>query len=343
MKVIVPVALVIVVFVITQTSQVAAFSVRELLGLDKPKPAETEQQQAQAKTNKESGTEWATTAKDAAASNPQLRLDYVALLVANMSEAERQKVLSDQKVFKQAIENEAFNRSVLSAAIANKMDRDKNVEFLMQRGAENILREAYLNRLIASKLPSDFPSAEQVAEYYQNNKEQFVIPERVYVWQIFYKKTENASDKEVKTLKANAKNTYDKLKKGKAEFADVAIAESEHTQSKANGGYMGLIKSKDLIPEIKDNLLKLKEGELSQPVESEAGIHILKRGKIIPAETVKLEQVEPQIKQLLVKQANVQLRQAIFAQAGKEFPQKLSDNKIEEWRLRLKTDTAASN
>ncbi len=343
MKVIVPVVLVIAIFIITQTSQVAAFSVRELLGLDKPKPSETEQQQVQQKTNKKSDQEWAATAQDAAAGNPQLGLDYVALLVANMNEAERQKVLSDQQVFKQAIENEAFNRSVLSAAIANKMDRDKNVEFLMQRGAENILREAYLNRLIASKVPGDFPSTEQVAEYYENNKAQFVIPERVHVWQIFYKKSENADDKEIKSLKSKAKKTYDKLKKDKAKFADLAIAESEHEQSKANGGYMGLIKSKELIPEIKDKLLKQKEGALSEPVESASGIHILKRGEIIPAETVKLEQVEPQIKQLLVKQANVQLRQAIFAQAGKEFPQNLSDNKIEEWRLRLKTDTAARN
>ena len=93
------------------------------------------------------------------------------------------------------------------------------------------------------------------------------------------------------------------------------------------------------MPEIKDVLLKLKEGEISKAVESESGIHILKRGKILDEESLELSQVEPQIRNLLINQANKQLRNAIYTQARKEFPQDIPDKKLEEWRLRLKTNT----
>ena len=330
-----------IIFIMTQISYVSAFSVRELLGLDKPEPKLVEETKPATEQTKDKGpdTEWAKTADNKVESNPQLDLDYFSLLLANMSQQERTKVLSDAGIFKQLIENEANNRSVVSAAISNKLHQDRHVEFLMRRGAENILRESYLNRLIANKLPADFPSSEQIEEYYTNNKQQFVVPERVHVWQIFFNNPKDADAKQLASIKKKASGVLSKLKKGKADFSSIALSESEHEQSKALGGYMGVLKTSELLPELKQSVLELKEGKLSDLVESESGIHILKRGKILPAETVELSQVEPQIRQLLIKQANAQLRNAIHVQARKEFPQAISDEEIEEWRLRLRTDT----
>jgi parvulin-like peptidyl-prolyl isomerase len=333
-----------IIFVISQTSHVLAISVKELLGLEKSEPEisevkKPEQKPADASAKDNKKTEWAETADKAATENPQIDLNYVTLLVTNMNQQERSKVLEDPNLFKQVIESEANNRSTVSAAVANKLVQDRNVEFLMRRGAENILRESYLNRLIASKLPADFPSAEQVTEYYEANKAQFVVPERVPVWQIYFKKPEKEDAKAITALKAKAEKTIANIKKGKQDFSNAAIEQSEHDQSKVVGGYMGLLKTSDLLPELKDPLLKLKEGEISKVVETESGIHILKRGKILKEEQVQLEQVQPQIRQLLVKQANSQLRTAIYTQARKEYPQSISDKKLEEWRLRLKTNT----
>ena len=332
------------IFIIAQTTQVSAISVKELLGLKKSDPELVENKVAKTKqttpSNKQTGdTEWAKSSAQEADSNPQIDLDYVSLLLANMNQQEREKVLADQELFKQVIESEANNRSTVSAAIANNLVEDRNVEFMMRRGAENIMREAYLTRLISSKLPKDFPSDEQVSEYFTSNKNQFVVPERVHVWQIFFNKTEPNDKKETAALKKKAEGIISDLKKGKKDYSNIALAQSEHEQSKALGGYMGLLKTSDLIPEIKDPILKLKEGEISKVIESETGIHILKRGKILKPESLELSQVDQQIRQLLIKQANAQLRNAIFNQARKEYPQAISDNKLEEWRLRLKTKT----
>lgn len=324
-----------IIFIVFQTTSVSAISVKELLGLDKQATAEKQTQESSEKESKD----WAKSTAPEELVESQIDLDYVSLLITNMNEQERSKILEDPQLFKQVIENEVNNRSAISAAVANKLAQDRNVEFLMRRGAENILREAYLNRLIASKLPKDFPSNEQVTEYFNANKSQFVVPERVYVWQIFFKKSDGSDNKEIAAIKKKANQIISDIKKGKADYSNIALAESEHEQSKVVGGYMGLLKTSDLLPAMKDSILELKEGEISKAVESKTGIHILKRGKILKAETLSLSQVESQIRQLLVNQANTQLRTAIFIQARKEYPQNVSESQLEEWRLRLKTNT----
>lgn len=326
------------VFVLSQTSMVAAFSVKQLLGLEEKEPeiaVNEEQAEKQKTASRDTEKDWAKSSQPRQLITRQIDLDYVSLLVANLSEQERNKILADPALFKQAIENEASNASAVAAAVANKVEQDRNVEFLMRRNAENVLREAYLNRLVASKLPKDFPNDGQIAEYFESNKEKFVVPERINVWQIFFKKFE--TEQENTQLKEKVSKIISDIKKGKKDFSATALAESEHEQSKQLSGYMGLLKTDDLLPEMKKPLLALKEGELSTLVESEAGLHILKKGEIIDSEQLELTQVAPQIRQLLTNQANLQLRQAIFAQARKEYPQKISDEDIEKWRLTLKT------
>lgn len=327
-----------VIFIICLTTQVSAISVKELLGLEKKQEVISEADNKRA-LNKKEAEDWVKTSSKEPGPHRQIDLDYVSLLVANMNEQERVKILGNSDLFRQVIENEKNNRSLVSAAVVNKLTEDRNVDFLMRRGAENILREVYLKRLVVSKLPKDFPSNEQIAEYYQSNKAQFIIPERVHVWQIFLKRSPKADAKEISELKKKANKIISDIKKGKANYSNVAISQSEHEKSRAIGGYMGLLKTSDLLPELKDSILKLKEGERSKVVESESGIHILKRGKILKAEMLELSQVEAQIRQLLINQANSQLRKAIFIQARKEYPQNISDNKLEEWRLRLKINT----
>ncbi len=344
LKALICIVAVCVIFIIAQTGQVSAISVKELLGLKKSEPELSRDEQPKSKQSKSSdakstNTEWAKSSESEQVPNPQIDLDYVSLLMANMNQQEREKVLADQELFKQVIENEANNRSTVSAAIANNLVEDRNVEFLMQRGAENILRESYLTRLISTKLPKDFPSDEQVTEYYEANKQQFVVPERVHVWQIFFKKSADADKKAKAALLKKAEQIISDLKKGKADFSNIALSQSEHEQSRKLGGYMGILNTSELLSEIKDPILKSKEGEIIKPVESESGIHILKRGKILEPQPLELSQVSQQIRQLLLKQANTQLRSAIFKQARKEYPQTLSDTKLEEWRLRLKTKT----
>ena len=91
------------IFILSQTSLVSAFSVRELLGLEKPEQEQNydiqKKQLSENENGEKSSKEWAKTSKEAASTNPQLDLDYFTLLVNNMNVQEREQLLSDDKLF----------------------------------------------------------------------------------------------------------------------------------------------------------------------------------------------------------------------------------------------------
>lgn len=324
-----------------QSPQVAAFSLRNLLGLDNAEQENTANETVKtAARDNQGGADWGSTS--AAAQNPQLNLGYFTTMFANMNQQERDTVLADPAVFKQVVESEANNRATVSAALADNLERDKNVEFLMRRSAESVLLEAYLGQLIRARLPEGFPGEAEIKEYYESNKSQFLVPEQIHVWQIFLAKAEDADARQLAALKQKADALYNDLRRGRADFANTALAQSEHPESRMLAGYMGLLKTDELLPSIKAPLLELEPGEISEPLESATGLHIVKRGAIVTAAALELEQARPQIREALLNRAGAQLRDAIFAQARKEFPQAISDEKIEQWRLSLGADTAAN-
>ena len=334
-KIIIPFALI--ASVLLAFNQVGAISIKELLGLGDDtaeENANADKNEAKAATG--DNQNWAQQ------ENPQgdLSLDFTNIkqIVTNLSVNERNAFLNNEENFKQFVQQQAANLSVLTAARVNNLDEDQNTVFLIQLSAENILRETYLNKLIASKIPADFPTEAQIQEYYDNNKASFFLGERVHVWQIFLTVNEDMDANTIASIEKKISQVQKDIKDKKIDFGDAAMKYSEHLASKTNGGYMGLIKVSDLKPALSEPLMKLAEGELSTPVKSDTGIHILKRGAIIPRQDVSLEQVKNQIRELLVNQATTQLRQAIYNQAAKTYPVEISDQTIEQWRLRLKTN-----
>jgi len=167
--------------------QAGALSIRELLGLEETDSRDTdqavEQQQEQKEKPVTDDQNWAKPATTPARS--ELGFADIQQLFANIDSKQAQTYLADETSFRNFVIQQANNLSVLIAARDNNLDNDVNTAYLMQRGADNILRETYLNKLILSKIPSDFPTPEQTREYYDNNKDQFVLEERVHVWQIY--------------------------------------------------------------------------------------------------------------------------------------------------------------
>jgi len=79
--------------------------------------------------------------------------------------------------------------------------------------------------------------------------------------------------------KAAAKSKIEKLAeqlKGGADFADLAKQNSDDTGSKTLGGDLGWVKRGMMTKSFEDSLYALKSGEISEPVESEFGWHLIK-------------------------------------------------------------------
>lgn len=267
----------------------------------------------------------------------------VQRLLENVDANQRAAVLSDEATFKKFVQQEADAASLLQAARENNLQQEPNVVFLMQRGADNILRELYLNRLIASKIPAGFPTDEQLKKYFEDNKTKLVVPERVQVWQVYLPYEKNMDAKARTALAQKADSLYKDLNENRISFAEAAQKFSQHEPSRQKGGDMGLVSVADLKPGIKQPLLALPEGQISAPVKTDAGIHILKRGAKTAPQPLEYAAIKEQLRQVMQKQARLQLRNAILDQARKSYPVELEDKKVEEWRLRLRTDLAPAN
>ncbi len=71
-----------------------------------------------------------------------------------------------------------------------------------------------------------------------------------------------------------AKAAYELLKGG-VSFAELAKKNSQDTGSGANGGDLGWFGKGQMVPEFEQVAFKLKVGEISQPVKSQFGYHII--------------------------------------------------------------------
>ena len=75
--------------------------------------------------------------------------------------------------------------------------------------------------------------------------------------------------------KTQADSVYQELKKG-ADFAKLAQQESEDSLTNRQGGDLGFFSRSEIAPFIAEVAFKLKNGEVSAPIKSDYGYHILK-------------------------------------------------------------------
>ena len=111
-----------------------------------------------------------------------------------------------------------------------------------------------------------------------------------------------------------AKKIAADLKKG-GDFAAVAKEKSKDPGSKDSGGDLGFFTKDQMVPEFAEVAFKLDKGQISDPVKSQFGWHVIrvddKRAKQPPA----FEQVKDQIENFVQRKAQAELIQKLRAEA----------------------------
>lgn len=121
---------------------------------------------------------------------------------------------------------------------------------------------------------------EEVKEYYNQNKRDFLRPERVQVSQILLETEDKAIE------------TYESVKDASREdFQKIAKEESVGLEA-YKGGEMGVFEMGELPYEMEKVIFSLKEGEISPVVESAYGYHIFRLDKRFELELISEEEAE---------------------------------------------------
>ncbi len=163
------------------------------------------------------------------------------------------------------------------------------------------------------------PSDAELKKYFDDNKATLV--------------TVDASHILVKT-EEEAKKVKERLAKGE-KFEDIAKAVSVDKGSAAKGGALGEQTADSFVPEFSKALEGLKEGQISEPVKSEYGYHIIRLNKRNDSFESKKKEIAEQLTgtaytdyiQGLMKAAKVEIKgQEAKPQGGQESGQKDQPN-----------------
>jgi peptidyl-prolyl cis-trans isomerase C len=120
-----------------------------------------------------------------------------------------------------------------------------------------------------------------------------------------------------------------RLQKGE-DFATVAKETTEDPSGKANGGDLGYFTKDQMVPQFAEVAFKLKKGEISGPVKTEFGWHVIKVEDSRTKPPPKFDEVKAQIENYVVRKAQAELVTKLRAEAKVEKFYKTADEKKPE-------------
>lgn len=144
---------------------------------------------------------------------------------------------------------------------------------LRKEAREDIRKQLLAERLQQQKFSSVKCSPKEIEDFYANYRDSIPdIPPQVDLYHIV-KYVETSADVKNQTLEL-ARKVRDSLKKG-GDFADFAKRYSADPGSAASGGELGWTEKGKFVSEYEKAAYDLQPGELSQPVETPFGYHLI--------------------------------------------------------------------
>lgn len=176
--------------------------------------------------------------------------------------------------------------------------KDIEIETYYEKNKSPYKKEAEVKARYVFFDPAPHQSAigvqdDELQDYYDTHKEEFYTPKTVEARHILVKASQNADAEAVEKAKTKA---LDILKKAREDndFAEVAKQYSEGP-TKVKGGYLGAFKYEDMVKPFSDKAFSMNAGEISDPVRTQFGWHIIKVEKVNEASTVSFDKAKQQI------------------------------------------------
>ncbi len=157
----------------------------------------------------------------------------------------------------------------------------------------------------------------EIDEFYNANSDKMMMPDEIHARHILIKLAPTANAEHEKAAKEMIESVLKKARAGE-DFAELAKTHSEGPSGK-KGGDLGYFGHGRMVAEFEDVAFALKDGEISEPVRTQFGYHIIKREESRGGEKVTREQATNQIREYLkgtkIKQTIDDLIETLRAQA----------------------------
>lgn len=153
---------------------------------------------------------------------------------------------------------ELVNQKLMAIEYEKELENNADFNFELEQMKENFINQYAINKIMQEATVTD----EEVEKFYKDNEEEFGESNMVKASHILVENLEEA--KKIKS----------ELDDG-ADFADLA-QEYSSCPSKDRGGDLGFFGEGAMVKEFEDAAFAMEVGEISDPVKTQFGYHIIK-------------------------------------------------------------------
>lgn len=140
-----------------------------------------------------------------------------------------------------------------------KLDEEEIFKLEMKKIEENVLKQFAINKVLSSVNVTE----DEKVKFFEANKSSFSKPESATAKHILVD-----SDEKAKEILAQ-------IKSEEISFEDAALKHSS-CPSKDMGGDLGTFGRGQMVPEFEEAVFSMAKGEVSEPVKTQFGYHIIK-------------------------------------------------------------------
>ena len=242
-------------------------------------------------------------------------------------EASQRRALALQQL-NFAVQGSAFAPKAVSARLSDLNDQERSVQELTFKAASYTGQVKVTDDMVKAyydKNGSKFEVPEQarieyvildsaavaaqvsvsdadIKSYYDQNIRQYSTEEQRRASNILIQVKKDATAAEKAAAKAKAEGLVTQLRKDPGSFAKVAKSISDDPITREQGGDLGFIGKGGIFEAFETAMNKMKQGEISGPVESEFGYHIIELTAIKPGTVKPLDEVKGEIAGEIKKQ-----------------------------------------
>jgi peptidyl-prolyl cis-trans isomerase SurA len=180
----------------------------------------------------------------------------------------------------------------------NLAESIKNEGMSMKEYRTKLSEQILLSKVVRFKINDKILIDDKdIEKYYESNREEFRLKEKVRIRQIFFARPEDASL--IPGIENLARETAERIRNGE-DFAEMAKELSEDA-SREFGGDLGYVSRGNVMKEIENVAFHMQSGEVSEPFWSPSGLHIIKVEDGTAG--LNVEEIKDEIKDRLFKEA----------------------------------------
>ncbi|MBI4793314.1 MAG: peptidylprolyl isomerase [Deltaproteobacteria bacterium] len=223
---------------------------------------------------------------------------------------------SNEQMKKELINRWVEINLIVQEALAAKIDQDPMVMLKIDEMRNRILVEMLISKRLDTQTEV---TPEEIAAYYAEHSSEFEQGEQVQAQHILIRLDADAGTEEQEKARKSIAMIQERLKKGES-FADLAAQYSEDPGSKNKGGNLGYFGRGQLVKEFEDACFAAKPGEISAPIRTGFGWHLVQVLDRKAPEKLALEQVSKEIAAKLKAQRNEQALKKLIAELKTKYP-----------------------